>query len=357
MPLSNPFQTQRRRNILAPSFGQEESSTPKLSFDFNDRQSTGSVVTRKPRTYEDDIADLENNPSPGLQAYKDYLTRMPKPEDNRPGAMTRIAAGLSGFSAGLRDPGEGVKVAQELNSSKYRGAIRDYANEGIGLKEQASLENTERDDKLKALQNARAMGLKYDEFDLKRRETEAQMTNQATTANAAMKRAEAYAAAQAKPGYDAQPQQDGSLLYINKSNPADRITVPAKTIQAGQLGVARTNAATAQGQLGVARTNASTNQVNAGINAVRAETGSRAADAAAKRGVKAPTPQAQAQAEANALNMMRTDPLFKKYVIVGKDGYGSVADDDGTLDYQDFLDALDAKIAEIHAGTVRRGSR
>lgn len=347
----NPFDAFRARNMLNPlgptaapkRFGQDYPTTPMP------RLQTQPSMQDDSSRYYDEMERLQNNVGPGLQAYKDYLTRLPKREDYRPTVWTRIASALTGASMGLRNPAEGVQAAQDLNSSDYRSAVADYANEGIGLKERANLEQDELDSKIRALSNARAMGLKYDEFALKQAEAEAKARQGETTANAAMLRARAYAQSVQKPGYDAQPQQDGSVLYVNKANPKDTITVAAKTIAAGQLGVARSNAATNARNANIAQQNADTNRT-------RAYDYGRYVDQAGGRG-HIHTPQEQSQAEDLALRQMASDPMFQDFISSDKDGYMNVSGDDGSEDYQDFLTALDAKVQEILKGGTTRGRR
>lgn len=256
MAFQNPFMKQRQRNILAPtSFNQEGPSKPKLNANF-DYDDPDPYQPPKQRGYEDDIMDMMKESNPGAEAYKDYLSRMPEREDYKPGVMTRIAAALSGGAAGMRDPGAGVKTAMDVNSSNYRSALSDYANEGVGLKEHAGMEQDDRDTRLRSLQNARAMGLKYDEFDLKRREAGNKNAIDLQNSESGRIRADAYAKAQGKPRHQYRDQQDGSILEINEDTGQQRI-IPGKNVAAGQLGVSQRNAA-------VGEQNAGTNAARAG---------------------------------------------------------------------------------------------
>jgi hypothetical protein len=351
--MPNPFMQFRQRNILAPDFspGAPTSTPRRLNFSFDQPAPRPQTPPSPYGSYEDELMGLQNQMGPGLQAYKKYLTELPNRDDYKPNVMTRVAAGLTGFSQGLRDPGQGVRVASDMLDSGYNDAVTDYRNKGVGLKEQAGLEQDELDSKIKALQNARAMGLKYDEFELKRLVDMAKTQNDTTTANAAMTRATAYAKAQQNGDYDMIPQQDGSVLAVNKKDKNDTKIIPAHTVAAGQLGVARgqlgvaqTNAKTQQGMLGVAQENANTNVTNAATRYT-----------AEQNRIKNPNPRVQQDAEDLALRQMASDPLFKDFIKTDDKGFLNVIPDDGSDDYQDFITALNAKTEEALKGRTRRG--
>lgn len=348
--MSNPLQRMRMANLIrigGPTQGRFGAQAPPPP----------PAPTPQPRSdddrYLEDMTNLQSNVGPGIQAYRKYLSEMPNREDFRPGVMTRIAAALSGLSAGYRDPGAGVQVASDINSSNYRNAMGDYANRGVGLKEQAGLEQDELDSKLRMLQNARAMGLKYDEFDLKRRQAESQMNNDTTTANATMTRAQAYAKAQGRPRHQYRDQQDGSVLEINEDTGQQRV-IPAQTIAAGQLGVSRRNAAT--------------NERNAATSVRRTNIYDRSVTEAGRHNGAmerrptggTPSPNAQQDAEDMALDELAQDPMFRDFVkteggnLLGRGGYNVVGEDDGSEEYGAFIDALNAKTQEILQGQRRR---
>ena len=311
--------------------------------------------------YYDEMSRIMASRGPATEAYKKYLGETPTPEANAPSWLTRIAAGLSGASAGFRNPGEGIKVAQGLNSSRYLNALNAYDERGKGLAGRAQLEQADVNSRLKALQEARAMGLKYNEFELKRLQADNDLQTKTTTANAAMLRAQAYAKAQAKPGYEAVPQQDGSVLYVNKADPQDRQVVPANTIAAGQLGVAR-------GQLGVAQTNARTNQKNAETSVRRTDIYGRSVDENARHNgemEKRPTsasrplaPKVQQDAIDNALREMSADPDFGRYITPpDEDGFRNPVVDDGSDGYAAFEEELNDRVDRILKGGAQRPVR
>src|SRR5262245_63742935 len=84
-------------------------------------------VSSSSRFY-DELQRIRNEATPGLTAYKEALNRMPTPEEYKPNWLTRIASGLSGFSAGARDAGKGIEVAMGLNRAPYRHAMEEYSD-------------------------------------------------------------------------------------------------------------------------------------------------------------------------------------------------------------------------------------
>lgn len=361
MPFTNPFMAARQRSILAPDTfmpGARKTSRPRLTMDFqlSDRRQPPQPMDEVPRPYDrydEELNDIYNSAGPGLQAYKEALATQPNRDDYKPGIWKRLGTALAG-GAVTYGGGDGYGMAKQVQEEPFQKAMTDYATKLGGLRERAGMEQDEAETRIRALQQARAMGLKYDEFELKRLEAQNRMTNATTTANAAMKRAEAYAAAQARPGYDAHAQEDGSVLYVNKNNPAEKITVPAKTVAAGQLGVARRNASTAErnattnaGQLDVARTRAATD----------AARGAAYVENAGRNRNRPATPDAQRDAVDNALSEMMSDPVFKEFIQLDDKGFPSPIEDDGSEDYQDFLEALNERADQILKGNVRRPTR
>lgn len=322
----------------------------------------GSDTTGRPSTprpmrgddrYLQDMLDIQNNVGPATKAYREHVGNVPLRENFAPSKWRRLAAALGAGAIAYEDPRAGIVAAEEFKNRPYNQAVESYKLKGDVLGEQADIEQAESNAKLRALQQARALGLKYDEFELKRRETEAKMRNDQTTAEAAMMRARAYAEAQGKPNWVPQLQQDGSVIMINPKNPKEFMKVPGQSVAAGQLGVARTNAATAAGNLreSVRRTNIN-RDLRQGDQRIRMHDidtrGSRSNE---------DTPREQLDAEYMASRQMMSDPLFADYISFDDDGNLVMAQDDGTEDYQDFLEAFDAKVAEILSGSTRRSTR
>lgn len=102
--------------------------------------------------------------TPALDAYRQHLQRMPSREDYQPSGWERVAAGLSGFSAGLKDAGEGIRTAMGLNRSRYASALDEYYNTAKPLEAAADLERQGIDDQVGYLMKANELGLKYDDY-------------------------------------------------------------------------------------------------------------------------------------------------------------------------------------------------
>lgn len=103
--------------------------------------------------------------TPALDEYRSFLQNSPNSEDYKPNWMTRIAAGLSGAAAGFRNPGEGVKVAQDINRSKYDYALKDYYSKAAPLKEAAGIEREGMQDRVKALLEGRKTQMDYLDYE------------------------------------------------------------------------------------------------------------------------------------------------------------------------------------------------
>lgn len=103
------------------------------------------------------LSKYANQPSPSMDAYREYLKKTPDMNDYKPNWMTRIAAGLSGAAAGYRDPAKGIETAMKINRSGYDSALADYATHGKTLGEAAKLESDDQDNILKYYMQAGAL--------------------------------------------------------------------------------------------------------------------------------------------------------------------------------------------------------
>ena len=194
--------------------------------------------------FYDEMQRIRNQATPGLSAYQGALKEMPTPEQYKPNWLTRIAAGLGGLSSGMKDAGAGIQTAMSLNRAPYEMAMETYTNRLGGLKEQAEMEQRDRTSRLKAIQDANELGLKYKEYEMKRDESANLQETRTTTAKAATTRADAtmmQAQAAARDDYDYVPVQ-GGFMARNKNDPQDTKMVPARTIQDAQLAVSQMNA-------------------------------------------------------------------------------------------------------------------
>lgn len=339
----NPFETIRLRNILGGT------PPPRPTF-----EGGGIMPRRNPiqepqsdaERYFDEMDRIQNTVGPGIQRYREALNQVPNRADYKPGVFTRIAAALSGFGAGVRDPGAGIAVARSINEQPFHNAMTDYSDRLDTLKAGADIEQEETNSKLKYLQQARALGLKYDEYELKRLETEARMRNESVNAGSNRMRAEAYAKAQGRPRHQYRDTEQG-ILEINEDTGEQRI-IPANTIAAGQLGVNRKNAATnaANSANSVRRTNI--------YERSEADASRRGWTGLSIRNRQAQntglTPTQQRGASIAALREMMNDEAFRDFIEIDADGTPMAVEDDGSEEYQIFLDALNAKIADSRGG-------
>lgn len=201
-----------------------------------------------------ELQRIRNQATPGLTAYQGALQEMPTPDQYKPNWLTRIASGLSGLGAGIRDPAAGVATALKLNRAPYEQAMETYTNRLGGLKEQAEMEQRDRSSRMKAIQDAQELGLKYKEYEYKKAESEGNVAARDITAQAASTSAQArmlQARNAAREEYNYVPVQ-GGFMVTNKHNPNFKPQViPANTIQDAQLKVAQGHLGVSQQQLGL----------------------------------------------------------------------------------------------------------
>jgi len=245
----------RQRQILTPQFEVDDYQPPQRDYEPSQADQ-----------YYKGYPDILNQNTPHLDAWKNYLQETPKMEDYKPGVMTRIAAALSGASAGMRDPSSGVKVANEINTGKYRNAIQDYATRGAGMKDLASMEDTDKNERVKALMAARTYGLDYQKYLADREHKEATAASGARSAEGGYMRGEAAktdaATRAATTGGRWSDQEGGGAMWQTPSG-ATR-TIPGKSVASGQLGVSRGNLGVSQGNLDVNRQNNALGQARFG---------------------------------------------------------------------------------------------
>jgi hypothetical protein len=270
--------------------------------------------------YLDEIMRITNN-RPAMSDYRDQLSQMPKMDDYKPSLAGKISAAMVGGATGFRDPSKGWETAQGMVQAPYRQAMGEFSNK-LGIrKELAGLEEKNVDDQTKALQEARTMGLNYDKFkfDQKQKLDETGLKRE-EFANT-KKKTEAEIAKMGESNYEYSDQADGSILAIDKNDPTKRMTIPAATVKAGQLGAERMNAQSSRISANAAAENASTNKANTeSLKIYRDVMGkaatSRAANAATRL-AKPPTPYQQSRAVDLALSLMQRDPVWSKYISKG----------------------------------------
>ncbi len=243
--------------------------TPEPEIDMSVPQIRKTPQRSEGSQYYDEIENIRNTAGPGITAYKNALNEMPQMQDFQPNWMTRIASGLGGLSAGIRSgAGEGINVAQGLNSSNYRQAMGEYQNKLGTLQEQADMERDDMKTRMEGLMKAKELGLRYDEYLAKRDETAQTNAARQTTAEAAMIRARAAQDAAAKNDYTTPVAVRGGFMITNKNDPSDIRIIQAPTIQDAQLEISR-------GNLGVAQRNATVNEKQLPIQQQNANTASQ----------------------------------------------------------------------------------
>jgi len=203
--------------------------------------------------FMEEILKLRTQRGPAMSAYEEHLKATPSAEDHKPGWFTRIAAGLSGLSAGMRNPMEGVTTARAINRGGYDAALEDYYNRAGVLGSAAEIERKDREDYIDALKAGAESGLTWEKFleDKRKNEQAGRVAQQ--NADTAQARAEAYIESVANPGFDHFVQEDGSILRVHKRT-GERSIIPAKDVRAFS---ARTNA-----QIGFGNLNARNRQID-----------------------------------------------------------------------------------------------
>lgn len=370
--------TTPRRTPYQFSFGESQEPEPiGAKVNFRTPWEPMSPIEQAPEQsdssrFYDEVQRLRGQEGPGVTAYRRALGEMPNPADYNPGKFTRVAAGLAGISAGLRDAGRGVETAMRLNRAPYEAAMDEYGTRLGGLKEQAYIEREDAKARADALTDAAKLGLSYKDYELKVRKQESdeemdrlQRGTARTTAEAALVRAQTAARAD----YEYTPVQGGFMIQ-NKHDPNDPqngLIIRAATTQDAANAVARTNAqanasraATAAGQLALDE------KYRGREVAAREDSATAALQGARDRGNTPATPAAQDKARELAETEMMNDPKWAEFFkgkprsFLGMDIPGTESDTrvgpqdfDDPQDWADFQIALKARIDKIIAGQPR----
>lgn len=298
--------------------------------------------------YFDEMQRVLRN-RPATSAYQDALKTPPQEANYHPSLGRRLAGFGLGLAQGATsgDARQGMQLADTVINDPFKKQQSDYALSIGNKKAAAQIEGGDVDDQLKSLSEARAMGLKYDEFKLKQKEDnekhlydEADRKVKQQTADAATARANAYVKAQGKGDYEYKVQSDGSILAINKHDSNDQKTIPAKSIEAFTAQTGRMNANTG------AKSAADRARDIDSLIATRAATGKRKTPASAGD---------QGKAIDTALSLLYRDARFKKFIKVGGDADKEpyvMAADDGSPMYRAFRDELKKKVTDaLERGT------
>lgn len=269
--------------------------------------------------YFDEMQRLRGSRGPALTAYQSALNEMPTRETTKPSILRRIGGTVAGGLAGMRGgPAAGMETAAAFVDSPYKQAMEQYGGRMRNLGESARLEQDETESSLKALQEARALGLKYDEFDLKK--MEAGNLNKYRT----------------RQGDIAEGNLDVNRENADTNRAGQRNTAQYRT---GQLGVARRNAATGERNASTGKTNSeSLAAYRTGMLKIGGDRNTILKD----RTGRPATPQAQQDAIDNSLRQMKANPRYKNYVTGAdtSDNPIGMAEDDNTTGYVQFMREL-----------------
>lgn len=288
--------------------------------------------------YFDELQRIRQKRGPALSAYQKALGEMPTRETTKPSIGRRIAGAFAGGLTGMsQGPGAGMEAASNFVEAPYMRSLNEYNNRLKGLGESARLEQDETESELKALAEARALGLKYDEYELKKRATLHKMDMDEGDLDVK---------------YGSLDVSRGNL-GVNQENAATNRTnaESLRGYRTGQLAVAGRNASTAE-------RNAATNAANAGsLSGYR----NRMAGAAERRNEivgnrrqgQPPSPREQNDAQNVALSQMMRDPKWAPYIKEQDDQMEPyiMADDDGTSTYTTFQRELRRRVERILGGT------
>jgi hypothetical protein len=158
------------RRALRPSFNPP---------DLTGVASTTSVVGDGSDTedvYDKTLRSLSET-GPAMKKYTDFVANVPKEGDYQPNWMTRIGAAVSGAAAGMRNPSEGVAVAQRIRDEPYRSAVEQYHLQERGLAALAAGENDQRQNQLGLIKAIRDNQIKMRELGTKETTANASMIN------------------------------------------------------------------------------------------------------------------------------------------------------------------------------------
>lgn len=332
--MTNPFASMRIRNIFSQPETQQgiqkrfmsgiaPRPKPKLSYMPEEETDFSGVDSADPTDpnqneasqYFDQMERVRRNKGPALTAYQQALTEQPTAESTRPSTGRRVGAAIAGAFGGLGGGvGAGVKTANDILDAPYRVAMRDYSNRIGGLGESAKLEQDDTEAQLKALTTARAMGLKYDEFKLKKLESDRD-----------------YGVATDKVGIDRDRAATYKDVSSRQAGAAERRATTGEAGQADTAAYRRRQAGTADRVAATGERNAATGEANAAsLKTYREKT----VELKGKDGKKV-SPSQQAYAVDNALRELAQDPKFAVFINT-KGKNPEAIKDDGSPMYAEF---------------------
>jgi hypothetical protein len=313
---------------------------------------------------------LSGTKGSATMSYENMLKNRPRQEDYQPSGLTRAGAALSGFAAGMRDPGEGVRVARDIRDEPYNRARAEYGQDLGATGELANLERQDTSEKLKALYQARAMGLDYDKFQLDRLEKDRDYNIKQRTTASTEKRNDAYVKNLQNPDYEKVELADGGILLINRKDPKDRQKVDAKTLASYTAQSGRMSAEAATIQAGSSVVNSETNAGRLKFdkeNQPNLDAYHKGMMAAAEKRASRPSgsgpskPEDKMKAASQALELMYADTEWQKFIRqIPSESDGlplyDLKTDDGSAKYKEFLKEFGDRINEaLTTGRPRVG--
>lgn len=334
MDFANPFVTARMGNILKKRFLTGIDPTAKSPT--NPMQGVAPIPLlssdpsqddeqREASQFYNEIQRIRASRGPSMSMFEQSMLNPPRREDYKPGLVRNIAASLTGFGAGVRNPAEGPAAASAVTDAPFAEAMSDYQTRLQNQATGAQLERQDIMDEIRSLEAARAMGLKYDQYRLAALKNAQQY--EVANKNAGIRATEVQGNLEAKADAQALARQAGESLTAYRARMAAVAERNAATGERAQKDTATYRA----GQLSVAR-----KRVDAAITAA---------------GAKKISPQQQKVATDLALRELSRDPLYRNFMeaqeentfepIKVKEG------NEGTTEYKSFIAALKAKVDEI----------
>lgn len=290
--------------------------------------------------YFDDMEQIRTHRGPALSAYQKHLDEIPTREKNKSGWGRKIAAGIIGGAQGLQQGFQaGAETGRRIAEAPYENALGEWSNKSKSLGASAALEREEVEDQLKALSSARALGLKHDEFKLKRLESDRDYDVNATNAETRSRIADL--TEQRDRAVDARERRriDNEIERATRQLDVNEFTAQTGRINAG------TNARNVGSQIEDRNEGRviDRERIAASIaNSIRRADGSKA------------SPDEQFDALDNAMVLLRGDPRFRKY-ITEDEGKRSMTEDDGSPMYAEFKRRLKAAAESSLKGSMFGG--
>lgn len=303
--------------------------------------------------YFDEMERVRGN-MPAMSAYKQALLNQPNRADYKPGWGSRITAALAGAAAGYGNPRAGIETAQGVLDSPYRRAMEDYSTKSEALRRGADIESDEVDSRVRSMAQARALGLKFDEFQDRQRKTDIEGFKAETERS----RVKAWAA-DIERGNFRPINVKGGVQMVNNKNPERSYKIPGKTvaelqsdIQSRFAATGEENVKTRRSELGLRREDAVKRWAHMANQDAATRTRVDAILEKAKQG-KQLNPGQQYTAIATALDSLAPDRKWKKFIDVDPvrgTAFMKEVEDTTDPEYHKFLDALESRVKSGMSG-------